>query len=161
MGTTTAKPRSGPEQPRTGRPMKTARKGRRYQSGVIVTGETKTIITEGAKASGRTISREVEHLISRALQYEEALARSHRTLEEIESDNIAAVLLRLGYTPTCPLNKESGKPYAKEGGGYWRVWAEPGYPGISLELSGFEPLTEEEREAVRARLQAPAREEPK
>ena len=93
------------------------------------------------------------------MQYEEALARSHRTLEGIESDNVAAVLLRLGYTPTCPRNKESGKPYAKEGGGYWRVWAEPGYPGISLEL--YEPQTEEEREAVRARLQAPAREEPK
>jgi hypothetical protein len=58
---------------KTGRPIKPARKGQKYQIGVIVTGEVKTTIAKLAKESGRTISREVEIMIERLLQYEKVL----------------------------------------------------------------------------------------
>jgi hypothetical protein len=56
---------------RLGRPIKEARKGKRYQIGVIVTGDIKAIIAKRAKESGRTISRELEMMIERLLQYEQ------------------------------------------------------------------------------------------
>ena len=135
---------------RMGRPMKAARKGRRYQIGVIVTGETKTLITQAAKASGRTISREVEHLIERALHYDRMLNSMRTTLGEMEKSNVEAALWRQGFTPVRPL--KDGQPLAKEGGGYWTVWAEPGYPGI--QRSGFEEWTPAERAAMEKELDA-------
>jgi hypothetical protein len=92
---------------------------------VIVTGKTKATITKLAKESGRTISREVEHLIERALQYEEMMHAMRNTLEEIEKGSVEAALVRLGYTPLR--HSHEGKS--------WKLWAEPGYPGI--EHSGF------------------------
>ena len=120
------------EQPakRTGRPMKTARKGRRYQIGVIVTGETKTTITEAAKESGRTISREVEHMIERCLQYDAMFKATARTLQDIDQGDmpsVEAALWRRGFTPHRHVVE----------GKAWKFWTEPGFPGI--ERSGFVP----------------------
>jgi hypothetical protein len=84
---------------RTGRPMKKAREGRRYQIGVIVTGATKKIITDAAKASGRTISREVEILIEKALQYDRMFADMRMNAEEIAKQSEEAALRRRGYEP--------------------------------------------------------------
>jgi hypothetical protein len=141
---------------RMGRPMKAARKGRRYQIGVIVTGETKTLITQAAKASGRTISREVEHLIERVLTYDATLRAMRTTLEEMEKGSIDAVLVRKGYTPIHPLMDPDGLPRAKPSGGFWTVWAEPGYPGI--QRSGFEEWTPAERAAMEPQQTGPAAE---
>lgn len=141
---------------RTGRPIKEARKGRRYQIGVIVTGETKSLIAARAKESGRTISREVEIMVERLLQYEGTLKRLYGTIEEMERGRVEATLVRLGYTPICPTNTKDGEPPAKERGGYWMVWAEPGYPGIQRNV-----FAEMELEARRTRQASPVREEPK
>jgi hypothetical protein len=138
---------------RIGRPMKPARKGRRYQIGVIVTGKTKSLITQAAKASGRTISREVEHLIERVLTYDATLRAMRTTLEEMERASIDAVLVRKGYTPIHPLMAD-GLPRAKPSGGFWTVWAEPGYPGI--QRSGFEEWTPAERAAMEPEQTGPA-----
>jgi hypothetical protein len=85
--------------PRTGRPMKAARKGERYQIGVIVTGATKAIIAREAKTEGRTISRQVEILIERALQYDRTLAAMNKTIEEIRRGNIENEFRHQGHTP--------------------------------------------------------------
>jgi len=106
--------------PRTGRPMKAARKGERYQIGVIVTGATKAVITKAAKESGRTISREVEHMIERCLQYDRIFAAMRKTAEEIQQDNLHAALLRAGFSverlpvgdKTFMTYREPGHPHA-------------------------------------------------
>ncbi|HEY2534308.1 MAG TPA: hypothetical protein VGJ20_41395 [Xanthobacteraceae bacterium] len=82
---------------RTGRPIKESQKGRRYQIGVIVTGATKAIITKAAKESGRTISREVEILIEKALQYDRMFEDMRMTAEEIAHQSEEAALRRRGY----------------------------------------------------------------
>jgi hypothetical protein len=105
---------------RMGRPTKPARKGRRYQIGVIVTGETKAVIDAAAKASGRTISREVEHLIERALGFEHMFESMRTTLAQIESGSITSALRRKGYTPVRTPHGEA--------------WLPPTYP---IEKSGF------------------------
>jgi len=73
--------------------------------------------------SGRSISREAEHLIERALAYDRMMDAMRTNLAEIEKGNVEAALHRLGYTP---IRTAHGK-----------LWAPPGYPGI--ERSGFEP----------------------
>jgi hypothetical protein len=120
--------------------VKPARKGRRYQLGLVVTGETKMLVTRAAKASGRTVSSEAEHLIVRALQYDHLLQSMRTTLEEMERTNIDAVLVRKGYTP---IRSAKGK-----------LWAEPGYPGI--QRSGFEESTPAERAAMEPQQTGPA-----
>jgi hypothetical protein len=105
---------------RTGRPMKAARKGRRYQLGVVVVGETKAIIAKAAMESGRTISREVEHMIERCLQYDRTLAAMGKTFEEIRQGNLEAALLRDGYT--VERRTIDGR--------IWKSWREPGYPPV-------------------------------
>jgi hypothetical protein len=114
---------------RGGRPVKAARKGRRYQIGVVVTGETKAVIAKAAKESGRTISREVEILILRCLNYDQALAAMRTNLADMEKDGVEAAFLKFGYTPIRVPNADNpDRP--------WKLWAEPGYPGI--QASGFE-----------------------
>jgi len=105
---------------RTGRPMKAARRGRRYQIGVIVTGETKAVITKAAMETGRTISREVEHMIERCLQYDRTLAAMGKTFEEIKQGNLEAALLRDGYTVER----------RRIGDKTWKAYREPGYPPV-------------------------------
>ena len=113
------------EAKRTGRPSKPAREGRRYQIGVIVTGKTKKLIDEAARASGRTISREVEHLIERALAYDAMLKAMQTTQDEMKKGNVEAELVRQGYT--LIRHPHEGKT--------WKLWAEPNFPDIKR--SGF------------------------
>jgi dissimilatory sulfite reductase (desulfoviridin) alpha/beta subunit len=56
-----------------GRPIKKVPKGERTQIGVIIGGNTKERLLAAMKESGRTISREVEHLIEKALAYDDLL----------------------------------------------------------------------------------------
>jgi hypothetical protein len=119
-------------------PIKPARKGQKYQIGVIVAGPTKKAIVESTKASGRSISREAEHLIERALAYDRILAAMGTTLEKIKEGNLEAELWRSGYTPIRT-------PHGK-------LWAPPGYPGI--ERSGFVAAEPGEVEAMNERVAA-------
>ncbi len=89
---------------RSGRPIKEARKGRRYQIGVIVTGEIKATIAQRAKASGRTISREVEMMIERLVQYEQMFERMKMDIEEIRQSAIDAEFRRQGYTSVASMH---------------------------------------------------------
>jgi hypothetical protein len=82
---------------RTGRPIKAARKGRRYQIGVIVTGDVKAIVAKRAKESGRTISREVEIMIERLLQYERAFDQMKTTIDKMRQSAIDNEFRRQGY----------------------------------------------------------------
>jgi hypothetical protein len=110
---------------KVGRPVKPARKGRRYQIGVIVTGDVKAIIAKHAKESGRTISREVEIMIERLLQYESVL----RT----PADAVPPLLRRHGYPRIAVSNPRTGvRGFA---------WFEPGV----IEESGFVPMEEGEQ----------------
>jgi hypothetical protein len=122
---TNSKPVNEKPAKRIARRIKPARAGQRYQIGVIVTGTTKNIIAKEAMKTGRTISREVEILIERALAYDKVLESRQITLEEMEKGNIEAALWRLGYTPIrTPIDGKA-----------WKVWAEPGHP--RAERSGF------------------------
>lgn len=116
-----------------GRRIKKVPKGERTQIGVIVGGNTKARLLKSMKESGRTISREVEHLIEKAHAYDDVVATATRApgpphpgdLEEIQRRNVEADLARLGY----PMQRRiiDGK--------VWKVWAEPGFPGA--QTSGF------------------------
>jgi hypothetical protein len=110
---------------RIGRPLKTPSKGKRASLGLKVTAEVKRHIDSAARASGRTQSQEAEHLIERALQYDQMLAAMHTTIAEIAQGNVEAEMRRRGYTPLHT-------PYGK-------LWAPPGYP---IEQSGFTPQEE-------------------
>ena len=59
-----------------GRRIKKVPKGERTQIGVIVGGNTKALLLKAMKESGRTISREVEHLIEKAHAYDDVLRRA-------------------------------------------------------------------------------------
>ena len=116
-----------------GRRIKKVPKGERTQIGVIVGGNTKARLLKSMKESGRTISREVEHLIEKAHAYDDVVATVTRApgpphpgdLEEIQRRNVEADLARLGY----PMQRRiiDGK--------VWKIWAEPGFPGA--QTSGF------------------------
>jgi predicted transcriptional regulator len=111
---------------RIGRPLKAPAKGKRISLGLKVTAEVKRHIDSAARASGRTQSQEAEHLIERALQYDQMLAAMHTTLAQIEQGNVEAAFRRLGYAPIqTPLGK---------------VWTPPGYP---IGQSGFTPQEED------------------
>jgi hypothetical protein len=71
-----------------GRPIKNVPKGERTQIGVIIGGDTKARLLKAMKKSGRTISREVEHLIEKALAYDDWLAgqAARRTKTENKTD---------------------------------------------------------------------------
>ncbi|HJZ32101.1 MAG TPA: hypothetical protein VKF35_13390 [Hyphomicrobiaceae bacterium] len=116
----TAKLHAAAVKPRGGRPVKSSRKGARYQIGVIVTGATKAVIAKAAKTEGRTISRQVEHMVERCLQYDRIFAAMGKTAEEIQRGNLEAALFRAGY----PVKRRmiDGK--------VWKSWLEPGHPVI-------------------------------
>src|SRR5256885_3024959 len=113
--------RSAVLQRQGGRRIKKVPKGERTQIGVIVGGKTKALLLAAMKESGRTISREAEFLIEKALVYDSTLAAMKRTLEEIEKDNVEAALWRKGWRPVRETDKD---------GKIWKLWAQPGYPGI-------------------------------
>src|SRR5215831_5430472 len=62
-------------------PIKPAMRGRKYQIGVLVSGPTKNAIVASARVSGRSLSREAEHLIERCLAFDAALVGIGRAQE--------------------------------------------------------------------------------
>ena len=117
-----------------GRRIKKVPKGERTQIGVIVGGKTKALLLKAMQQSGRTISREAEHLIEKALIYDDWLAGQKRTLKELEGDNVEAALARRGF----PMQRVFLE------GKWWRVWGEPGIP-VAHQPSGFVDLAEDRR----------------
>jgi hypothetical protein len=115
-------------------PVKPALAGHRHQIGVLVAGPTKDAIAASAKVSGRSLSREAEHLIERALAYDYAMSLMRTTLETMDQDGVDAELRRRGYT---------GIPHPVTGK---MLWAEPGYPGIKQ--GGFLQWDEGEQSAA-------------
>jgi hypothetical protein len=111
-----------------GRPVKDVPAGRTVQLGVLVAAETKAVIAKAAKASGKSLSREAEALIERALTYDRQFQAMRTSIDEMMAGNVEATLWRLGFTP---IRTPQGK-----------LWAPPGYPGI--ERSGFIPVDEAE-----------------
>jgi hypothetical protein len=89
------KPRARP----TGRPIKDAPPGRTVQLGVLVAAGTKAIIAEAARASGRSLSREAEALIERALAYDRQFQAMGTSLEQIKQGNLEIELRKAGYMP--------------------------------------------------------------
>jgi hypothetical protein len=121
-----------------GPPVKPARKGQKYQIGVIVAGPTKKVLVEATKASGRSISREAEHLIERALAYDRLLeAMRVRGFEQL----IKNELRKAGYVPVR--DPATGK----------FAWHEPGHPVIAGH-SGFVVAEPGEWEAHAAAMTA-------
>src|SRR5262249_9321435 len=116
----TAKLHAAAVKPRGGRPVKSSRKGAHYQIGVIVTGATKAVIAKAAKTEGRTISRQVEHMVERCLQYDRIFAAMRKTAEEIQQGNLEPALFRDGYTVERRMID----------GRIWKKWREPGYPSV-------------------------------
>jgi hypothetical protein len=115
---------------RRGRPFKAPKAGKRAPLSLLVRAEIKHLVDERAKASGRTQSQEAEIMIERCLTYDQTLAAMQTTLADMQKDNVEGALRRLGYTPMRVPNED--KPDRP-----WKLWAEPGYPGI--ERSGFVP----------------------
>src|SRR4051794_34274863 len=115
-----------------GRRIKKVPRGERTQIGVIVGGKTKALLLKAMQESGRTLSREAEHLIEKALAYDSMLASMKRTLDEIARGDVETALRRLGY----PMQRQV------LGGKAWKSWGEPGHPAI--QASGFEPWKEGE-----------------
>jgi hypothetical protein len=84
---------------RSGRPIKAARRGRRYRISVDISGPTKALITARAKASGRTLAREAEIMIEGFVVYLEMQERTGTTIEEIGRVGIEVEIRRRGYEP--------------------------------------------------------------
>ncbi len=74
-------------------------KATRPSLGLKVTAETKLLIEELARSTGRTQSQQAEYLIEAALQYERTLAGMRMTLQAIEKGNVEAALWRQGWRP--------------------------------------------------------------
>ena len=75
------------QQRQGGRPLKKVPKGERTQIGVIVGGKTKSLLLKSMKESGRTISREAEHLIEKALMFDDWLAAFKKLLTPSNGDS--------------------------------------------------------------------------
>jgi hypothetical protein len=120
------------EQARIGRPIKEARKGKRSRISVDISSTSKALIASRAKASGRTLAREAEIMIEGFVRYLEMMERTRMTLEDMDKGkfSVEAALWRLGYTPVRVAQEDKA----------WKIWAEPGFPGV--ERSGFVPFPE-------------------
>ena len=105
---------------RIGRPLKRAVGRDRLPLGLKVTAKMKRYIDKLARDSGRTQSQEAELLMESALEFKITLGSMRTTLAEMETQNIDAVLFRLGYTPIRHVHE----------GKAWKLWAEPGFPGV-------------------------------
>jgi hypothetical protein len=135
---------------RTGRPIKTPRKGKRSRISVDVSDQTKALILGRAKASGRTLGREAEIMIESAVTYERAMTSMRLDLDNIDhgpNELVDAALQRRGYISQRQLIGDKT----------WKVWAEPGHP--YAEPSSFKEWEPGELEALqeRARILEEAR----
>ena len=109
-----------------GRRIKKVPKGERTQIGVIVGGNTKARLLKSMKESGRTISREVEHLIEKAHAYDDVVAtvtRAPGPPHPGTSKRSSAAMWRRIW-PASAIRCSAGID-----GKVWKTWAEPGFPG--------------------------------
>jgi hypothetical protein len=83
-------------QPRVmvGRPLGEARKGKRYQIGIRVSGQVKAALARRAKENGRSLSSEIEHMIERAAELDRWLEALRMSLEDLERAAIDNALRR-------------------------------------------------------------------
>jgi hypothetical protein len=125
---------------RTGRPIKDVPAGRTVQLGILVAAETKAIIAKAAEASGKSLSREAEALIERALTYDRQFQAMGTSLEQIKQGNLTVELLKAGYVP---LRDPAGNV----------TWLPPGHPA-NPGRSGFEEIKPGELEEHLARVAA-------
>jgi hypothetical protein len=109
-----------------GRPMKAPKRGKRAPLSLLVRPEIKRLVDKLATANGITQSAQGEMLIEQGLAVRQVLDAMGKEMEEIERGNVEMALRRKGYTPI----------YTVKDGKEWKLWAEPGYPGI--QTSGFE-----------------------
>jgi hypothetical protein len=117
---------------RSGRSIKEPKPGKRAQITLLVRPEIKRTLVRSARANTRTLSQEGEMVIERCLVHDRTLAAMNKTMEQIKRGNLEGALWREGYRPVRSV----------VGGKAWKVWAEPGYPGI--DPGGFEPWKEGE-----------------
>lgn len=111
---------------RTGRPVKPPLAGQRATLSLLVRPEIKAVVEERAAASGTTLAAAAELMLEKCTIYDEMIAASRRSLAEIEAGYIEDALRRAGYTPIR---------HTKRDGSVWKLWAQPGFPGI--QRSGF------------------------
>jgi len=121
------------EQARIGRPIKEARKGKRSRISVDISSTSKALIASRAKASGRTLAREAEIMIEGFVRYLEMMERTRMTLEDMDKGkfSVEAALWRLGYTPVRVAQDDKA----------WKIWAEPGFPGVEPGSVTFGSMT--------------------
>jgi hypothetical protein len=129
---------------RIGRPPKAAAGPKRFALGLKVTAETKRIIDEEARRSGRTQSQVAELLIEKALTYDGMIAAMNQSLEDLRRHQFDAALQREGFRP---LNTKYGRGYLprefplSQTSGFG-PWEEGEYVPPSVELPPLEPLKE-------------------
>jgi len=128
-----------------GRPKKKPTAGQRAPLSLLIRPALKRQIDRLATINGTTLSAQAEYLIEQGLAVRQVLDAMGKEVEDIAKGNADAALRRRGY--------QSHRVVAA--GRAWTVWAEPDFP---LAASGFEGWTEEEREAMRAGQEEPARE---
>ena len=128
-----------------GRPKKAPAPGKRAPLSLLVRPALKRLVDQMATANGTTQSAAAEFLIEQGIAVRQVLDAMGKEVEDIAKGNADAALRRRGY--------QSHRVVAA--GRAWTVWAEPDFP---LAASGFEGWTEEEREAMRAGQEEPARE---
>lgn len=119
-----------------GRPMKAPKRGKRAPLSLLVRPKIKRLVDKMAAADGITQSAQGEALIEQGLAVRKALDAVDRDTAEIEKGHVEGVLRRKGYTPI----------YTVKDGKGWKLWAEPGFPGI--QRSGFELWQPGELEAA-------------
>src|SRR6476620_10919108 len=99
-----------------GRRIKKVAKGQRTQIGVIVGGKTKALLLKAMQQSGRTISREAEHLIEKALAYDDMLRAMNTSMEKFAEGQMRKTHAPL-HTPYGAVWIPKGHPDGpKEGG---------------------------------------------
>jgi hypothetical protein len=103
-----------------GRPLGEARKGKRYQIGIRVSGQVKSALARRAKENGRSLSSEIEHIIEGFAEHGRLLEVMRTSLAELERTAPDDVLRRKGFT-AVPWASGTDAVTAK-------VWFPPGFP---------------------------------
>jgi hypothetical protein len=107
-----------------GRPTKAPRRGKRAPLSLLVRPSTKQLVDRLATRDGTTQSAMAEYLIEQGIAVRQVLDAMGKTVEEIQSGNVHAALLRAGFAV---------ERYTDPDGKIWKAYREPGYPPIVRE----------------------------
>jgi hypothetical protein len=113
---------------RIGRPMKAPRPRKRASLSLMVEPELKKLVDKFATENGVTQSAAAGAMIRQAVVVRQVLEATSLTLTDFEKTSFEMELRRNGYIPIRHIAPD---------GRVWKLWAEPGFPG--LEASGFKP----------------------